>query len=253
MRRLFKPWPPADVSPEGQDQCGFADAEQQYLDALPSAADPASFARSEFDRLEKRKLRSVMYEEQRYLCAYCEREIKEGGQVPRIDHWRPLSKNHRFALHWKNLYLSCSSPETCDGAKGDRSLKWDDGDSDLPWPTDFDYERHLGFTSRGDMYVRNDTGLSDATRWALELAIDNRQVRMCMQESILNLNHPALVAARAAAIDSERARMGREFKGKTATPGDRKRRADSLMREDRQPSFISIRICWLRRNVGRGR
>ena len=253
MRRLSKPWPPADVSPEGREQCSFADAERRYLEALPGSTDPASFARSEFDRLEKRKLRAVMYEEQRYLCAYREREIYEGGPLPRIDHWRPLSRNHGFALHWKNLYLSCSSTETCDGAKGDRSLKWDDGDPDLPWPTDFDYERHVGFTSRGEIYVRNDTGMNDVTRRALELAVDNHQVGTCKQESVLNLNHPALVAARAAAIDSERVRMEREFKGKTATPADRQRREDTLMREDRQKPFISIRVSWLRRIMGRGR
>src|SRR5262245_51442639 len=183
------------------------EAEEAYLAALPAAADRAAFARSEFDRLEKRKLRTEMYREQRSLCVYCERQIAEGNPPPRIDHWRPLSLEPELALRWKNLYLSCHSTETCDCAKGDRPFRWHDADSHMPWPTDLRYEDVIGFTSRGEIYVRSDFGLPDATRRALELAIadcpDGNRTRPC----IVNLNHPALVAARAAALDGERIRL----------------------------------------------
>jgi uncharacterized protein (TIGR02646 family) len=109
-------------------------AEQDYLVNLPAALDKTALARVQFDQLDKAKLREVMYREQRSICIYCERTIQEGNPEPRIDHWKPLSANHDQALCWKNLYLSCPTPETCDNAKGRRPLKWDDADPDLPWP-----------------------------------------------------------------------------------------------------------------------
>lgn len=110
MRRVSKPWPPANVSPDGQEACTCARAEQDYLAALPTARDRTAFARGQFDRLDKAKLREVMYQEQRSICIYCERGIEEGHPAPRIDHWKPLSGNHDHALCWKNLYLSCPTP-----------------------------------------------------------------------------------------------------------------------------------------------
>ena len=253
MRRLSKPWPPTDVSPNGQPSRSFSDAEEEYLLALPQAANPSVFARNEFNRLEKSKLRTVMYVEQRSICAFCERRIQDTVPVPRIDHWRPLSLNHKLALHWINLYLSCPTGGTCDDAKGDRPFKWEEHDPDLPWPTDFDFARHIGFTSRGEMYVRNDTGLSDARRRILQLAIDDQPDGSQIRKAILNLNHPALVAARAAAIDSERTRMERDFRDVTASRGEREKRACDRLDENPLQPFVSIRVCWLRKLVGRGR
>jgi len=97
MRGISKPWPPADVSPEGPEPRSFRDAEREYLAALPDAADRTSHARGEFDRMDKHKLRDVMCREQRSVCAYCERRVREGHPAPRIDHWRPLSQSHDLA------------------------------------------------------------------------------------------------------------------------------------------------------------
>jgi hypothetical protein len=60
MRGISKPWPPADVSPDGQAACTLVRAEQEYRAALPTAQDKTAFARAQFDRLEKHKLREVM-------------------------------------------------------------------------------------------------------------------------------------------------------------------------------------------------
>ena len=67
MRGISKPWPPGDVYPGGNMPVRLSDAESAYLSALPGVPDKVSFARSEFDRLEKPKLRSVMYREQHSL------------------------------------------------------------------------------------------------------------------------------------------------------------------------------------------
>lgn len=252
MRGLSKPWPPADVSPDCQEPCTFVEAEKQFLDALSASEDKVAFARSQYEDLDNPKLREVMYREQGSICAYCERRIEEGHPAPRIDHWRPLSKNPDLALHWKNLYLSCATPETCDTAKGHRELRWDPGDAVLPWPVDLRYENVVGFNSLGEMYVRSDANLDPATRKALQLAIEDQRDGAAVRKSIFNLNHPALVAAREAALHSERSTLEKAYPNKHAPTEDRVQRSLVLLGRDPLPQFVSIRVGWLRRTLGRG-
>jgi uncharacterized protein (TIGR02646 family) len=215
--------------------------------------DKTEFARSQFDRLDKAKLRAVMYREQRSICVFCERQVAERHPEPHIDHWKPLSVNHEFALHWKNLYLSCPSLGTCDDAKGDTALRCEDGDSDLPWPTDLPYENLVGFTSGGEIYVRTDANVDNDVRRAVAVVIDKQPHGAGYRPAILNLNHPALVAARAAAIDAERNRIEKEFAGRTASRPEREQRAAALLAKDPLPGFVSVRVAWLRKFLGRGR
>ena len=253
MRRVPKSWPPTNVSPNGQNTCTMARAEQEYLAELSAVQDKTAFARSRFDQLDKGKLREVMYREQRWICIYCERTIQEGYSPPHIEHWKPLSVNHDKALCWKNLYLSCTSQGSCDNAKGKQLLKWADTDPDLPWPGDFSYQEVLGFTSRGEIYVRTDVNLSSACRRALELALNDCQNGNQKRKAILNLNHPTLVAARAAALDSEKSRLEREFRGRTASQEERADRAKSLENSGPLPAFVSVRVAWLKKMIGKGR
>ena len=228
-------------------------AERRYLADLPAGANRSNYARTQFDALNKRKLRDLLYNEQKSLCVYCETPIRERHPPPPIDHWQPLSAFSEHALCWKNLYLSCSSPETCDGAKGDRSLRWDDSDAPLPWPSDRRYEDLIGFTSFGEAYVRPDAGIDAAMRRALELAIANQVVNNIERKSMLNLNHPHLREARAAAIESEIERIGRKFAGRRASPEEREQIATSMLAENPLASFISIRVAFLRRQLGKGK
>ena len=75
--------------------------------------------------------------------------------TPRIDHWYPLSRDpeSRPPLA-ESLSVVPLKPETCDSAKGDRPLRWDDADPHMPWPVDLRYEDVVGFTRRGEIYVR---------------------------------------------------------------------------------------------------
>ena len=253
MRGLSKPWPPSNVSPDGQAPRRFVDAERKYLTALPDSANKTRFARTEFDRLDKGKLRKVMSGEQSSLCVYCERRLSENGPPAHVEHWRPLSGALEHALHWRNLYLSCATSDTCDGAKGDRRLRWDDADQDLPWPTELDYERLVGFDGDGRMYVRDDVYIDGATRRALELAIDDHQHGGHRRRAILNLNTPELMQRRRAALDRERTRMEKDFENRTATRDEREERAARLLGRGRLPAFVSIRVAWLRQELGRGR
>ena len=109
------------------------------------------------------------------------------------------------------------------------------------------------FTSRGEIYVRDDVAMDETTRNALELAIDDRGYDGGRRRAILNLNHPTLVAARRAALDSERIRLRRDFERRTASRHERAARAAGLLGRGRLPAFVSIRVSWLRRTLGRGR
>ena len=251
MRGVRKSPPPANVSPDGQTPRSFADAEQEYLATLPSRPNKVSFGRTEYNRLDKAKLRQVMYGEQGSLCVYCEQELSEKDSPPKVEHWRPLSGDLEYAIHWRNLYLSCSTVQTCDGAKGARPLKADDADPDLPWPTDLNYQDLVCFTSGGEIYVRGDVDMDEATRRALELAIDGRQNGGKQCRAIPKLNHPTLVAARREALDVERERFRRE--NRTPPKDERQERASQLLGRERLPAFVSIRVAWLRQTMGRGR
>ena len=253
MRGISKRWPPREVHRDGQARMSLRDAEAAFRATLPRNPNQARFARSKYEELDNEKLRREMYREQRSLCVYCERRVAEGYPPPRIEHWRPLSLDPKFALHWKNLYLSCPFPETCDSAKGGQPFRYDATDTHLPWPVDLRYEDFVGFTSGGEIYVRSDVVLPDATRRALELAIGDRLTGDQGRRSIVNLNHPALVEARAAAVDSERTRMAKRFKNKTATKQERNQLTTHLLDGDQFPVFVSIRVAWLRRMLGRGR
>ena len=252
MRGISKLWPPGSVYPDNRAPASLRQAEEDYLERLPEAGDQVSFARAEFDQLAKQKLRVVMYREQGSLCIYCERRIAEGYPAPRIDHWYPLSREPESALHWKNLYLSCSKPETCDSAKTDHRFRWG-ADSYVPWPVDLRYEEVVGFSNGGQIYVRSDVTLAEAIRRALELAVADRADGDRVRRSIVNLNHPALVKARIAAVRGERKRMERDFDNRTATRNEREVRATELLGRRPLPEFVSIRVARLRKRLGRGR
>lgn len=253
MRSLRKPWPPGDVSPDGQVARTWRHAEDEFLAGLPGAADRVGHARATFDSMEKRKLRTVMYQEQGALCVYCERRVAEGHPSPRIDHWSPLSAAPELALRWQNLHLSCATDTTCDCWKHETQFRADPADADLPWPVDHPYERCIGFTSLGEVYVRTDAPLNDVQRRALVLALGVPHNDTTKDNGVLNLNHPALVAARMAALDSERSRLERDYTGRTASSEERAARATELLRDQPQREFISIRICWLKRSLGKAR
>ena len=187
-----------------------------------------------------------MYREQHFLCIYCERELAEGFPAPRIDHWYPLSERPQLALQWNNLYLSCTFVETCDAAKGNSPFRW--YGSDVPWPLDLPYESVVGFTSRGKAYVRSDVALSEGTRQALERGLFGGQGDHSAHGQNVNLNHPALITARAAAIHGERGHMA----NRTGSENGREERATVLLERDMRPAFVSIRVAWLRDTLGLG-
>ena len=254
MRGIRKSNPPGNVSPAGQVRRSMQQAERDFVAALRSATERTACARSTFDALEKRKLREVLYAEQGSLCVFCERRIKEQQHPPpRIDHWRPLSANPELALCWRNLYLCCATETTCDCRKKESPLSADDEDAELPWPVDHAYECSIGFTSLGEMYVRSNTLLSSAQYKALTLAIGAPHNGEKKDNGILNLNHPALVAARQAALDSERIRLDRDYRGKTASKADRAARAEAMLTEQPLWEYVSIRVCWLTGTLGKWR
>ena len=124
----------------------------------------------------------------------------------------------------------------------------------MPWPVDLRYEDVVGFTTRGEIYVRSDVPLSEAIRQALEFAIaDRADDGDRVLRGIVNLNDPALVKARVAAIRGERRRMERDFRNRIATRDEREERAAQLLGRGQLPEFVSIRVAWLRKSLGRGR
>lgn len=248
MRQVSKQQPQTNVSPPGQLPRTLAQAAVDFGNGVPS-----SDARSAFDALHKPALRQPLYVEQHHVCVFCEQEIRESAPAPPIDHWRPVCLHPRDAFTWDNLHLSCSTPDTCDTRKGSRPLQANPTDPYLPWPGQYAYEEVLGFTSGGMIYVRRDATLSPAMRGALELAIDGQPGIAGRRAAILNLNAAKLREARAAAIDDEVYALQADFGETTPAPEQLQARAASLLAAERWPGFVSIRVAWLRGEVGQGR
>ncbi|MCB2156073.1 hypothetical protein KQI84_14440 [bacterium] len=250
MRRIPRPWPPRNVRRDDETAQSLSDANrafQRELNGRTSPEEKRVVARSTFDGLDKEKLRAGMYPPQRSLCAYCEATLYEGRHpAPRIDHWIPISHDPTQALLWKNLYLSCPRHDTCDGGKQETVPQETNGTL-LPWPSDFDYHGHIGFTSQGETYVRTDTGLSDSFREGLAGLIEKHG---------LHLNHPTLREARKGKIDAEKRKIARRFDGRNLTSEERVAEKDEIASayeaEGCWVDFISVRLAYLRKTLGVG-
>jgi hypothetical protein len=94
--------------------------------------------------------------------------------------------------------------------------------------------------------------MDETKRKALALAIDDQMDGGVKRPAILKLNHPTLVAARKEELDAEKALLSQGFRGRHAERGDREARAAALLAKDPLPSFVSIRVAWLRKTLGKG-
>ncbi len=249
MRRIMKKQPPRNVAPAGQNSRTLKEAELDLRHGLESLEGQKRlrFVRARFDELDKASLRKVLYVEQKYLCVYCEIRLEEPNlsqatAIPSVEHWKALSTEPEFALSWANLYLSCGNPESCNAARGDQRLSGS-LEEELPWPASESYERWVGFTSDGKIYVRTDSTVRTELRDALAGAIEN----------ILKLNRAELLAARRAAIDAERQLLARTLSGRHLDQEAKKQRAEERLKEKKYPAFVSIRVAWLRKELGKGR
>ncbi len=110
----------------------------------------------------------------------------------------------------------------------------------------------LGISKLGEVYVRADANISPEIRGALEAAIGRpERDEDDVPTGILRLNNRTLRAARVAAIDQERTRLAREFGAESASRGDREARASEMLRRDIYPSYVSVRVGYLRRTLGK--
>ena len=113
MRGITKPWPPtrrlsgwpgADEPasrPRTRVPCGVSG---------DAARDQRTFARSEFDRLDKRKLRRRDVRRAALPVHLLRAADRRRGHPARASTTGvPSAAFPSYALHWKNLYLSCPS------------------------------------------------------------------------------------------------------------------------------------------------
>jgi uncharacterized protein (TIGR02646 family) len=254
MRGVRKSRSPGDVGKHGHKKLSLQQAEADLaalLAASPSTEHSAR-ARSAFTDLEKSKLRPILLQDQRHLCVYCEaRVLDDPARPPTVEHWEPLGLAPSQALAWDNLYLSCTSDTSCDTKKHGERLVWDPEDDSLPPPCHFDYERCLGFGRGGEVYVKKSANLTAAQRRALELALDDREDGGRRRASILGLNSAALVQARKEAMDRERSRLDRKFGKGTVDAAARQAAANSLLAASQRESFVSVRVAWWTRQLGK--
>lgn len=257
MRAVKKVGPPPGPVTGGMAQLSWIQLEK-FLTKDDAVGEMSIRAvRNHFDQLDKPKVAAYLLEEQWGRCVYCEQRVesvvnrgvdgKEKESSFRIAHWVPISIEKRHALKWTNVYVSCSTNDTCDKRQCDQSLG-------LPSPAEIGYEHCIDYTTRGELIVSNGANgfLSDVQVLALRKAIgDPRKAKGGRGDpgSVLNLNDPRLCAARESALDGLRARISQQFPGRLATADDRVAIARELLAERRNTPFVSIQIAWLERRL----
>lgn len=247
MRGVEKGQPPTNVQPKDQPKESFIAASARLRAELPQASSPRAYARARFNELHKPLLRDALMDEQADLCVYCERRLPREddkrvrtGETPRelrIDHWIPIDAEPSRALEWPNLHLSCPSPFSCDEHKHEVPLG-------LPRPSELSYEDTIGYTSQGEMYPRSDPRFA-AIRDALDAALGTPGT----DEGVLNLNDPRLCDARKSALTAYQEMLGRAYPGRHLERGERKALAEQLLSRRPLPSYVSILVAWLLRDL----
>jgi uncharacterized protein (TIGR02646 family) len=224
-----------------------AATELETVLAEAAATTHSGLARAHFDGLKKEGLREEFIGEQAGLCVYCESDLGADPKRARLtlEHFLPLSRFPQCALHWKNLYISCSRTTTCDRRKENDVLG--EQEDPLPWPCEVDYQDFLGLRRSGHLYVRMDAPLTETQRNKLAAAIGTSDA----QPGLLNLNAEVLVRARVAAMDQQRTHLEKLHPDRLVTPPQREALATAMLRENPLPSFVSARLRWLRNQLGK--
>ena len=87
-------------------------------------------ARNAFDLLDKSIIREQLLKEQKGLCAYCMKKIRNNEKTV-IEHWCPIDANPSQALSYTNMLACCDGGRkndtyphvlSCDAAKGDQTI-----------------------------------------------------------------------------------------------------------------------------------
>lgn len=127
--------------------------------------------RAQFDTLPKANIRMALLQEQRHLCAYCMKRIRNEELHMTIEHWTPLSKNKDNALDYNNFLGVCKGGSDvqvegkrilcCDGSKGDE-------DQMLINPLNRAMMEQIAYHRDGTIYFRHAPGWDIATTSQIE-------------------------------------------------------------------------------------
>lgn len=130
----------------------------------------------------KRKIKEQLLTEQGHLCAYCMRRIEEDAM--KVEHWHSQNHYPEKQLDYRNLLGACLgnegqalSAQTCDTRKGDRDLKFN------PANQNHDVDSQVRYLANGKIESPDE--------------VFDKELN-----SVLNLNHPRLVADRKSVVDA---------------------------------------------------
>ena len=75
-----------------------------------------------FQNPEKKALKQYLLDEQKYICCYCEQEVKLDSTIV-VEHFLPQSRFKKHELDYYNLHIACThSNKHCDTVKGDELI-----------------------------------------------------------------------------------------------------------------------------------
>ncbi|MEZ4888912.1 MAG: retron system putative HNH endonuclease [Chitinophagales bacterium] len=146
---------------------------------------PKDWDWGELKNPEKDRLREILFEEQGFICCYCNRGLQ--GILTKMEHFFPkqADKYPSKMFDYDNLLIACHGGEKdlrprflyCDATKGDK-------EPPLISPLQTDCESYFHFTTTGNIKAKNNDANSVSTI------------------ALLNLNNQKLIELRRTAIDT---------------------------------------------------
>ncbi len=186
-----------------------------------------------FDMMPKDDIRENLFKEQHGICAYCMRRIEPNALSMKIEHYKPLSKDKNASLDYQNYLGVCYGGEKetddrkkilcCDASRGEDDLTIN------PW--DLRQMEAIGYRKSGEIYVRENMGLTAKTVVDIQKNIDNvlcLNEQMDSQRRIIKDTSTKIVAARRSMYDSVSTEFERWEKRKCLTSSFLQSKIDSL-------------------------
>lgn len=145
---------PKDIQEDIETQ--KARPEWNDLPEAPNHEQAEILRREFFNKLNKKRLREALVEEQHGLCVYCMSRIEAAEDSTVLEHLYPLSKSKEKALQYENLFASCYGGQKaddvgrrriccCDAKKHDAVIKVDPQNQRMMENIVYDSEGRIDF------------------------------------------------------------------------------------------------------------
>ena len=131
------------------------------------------------------QLRSdILLEEQKLLCAYCQKEIDEDSKNSNIDHFKTRNLFPELTLNYLNLLVSCNTKERCSNFK-DTHIKSRDEYDNIVNPACENPNEFFDYLPTGEIIAKNVKG-----QYTIDIFnLQDKSLKECRFQIVKSLEH----------------------------------------------------------------